>query len=318
MATSFSPTHAGRLDAILAMAVPELSRSRAAALIAEGCVTVNGVVVRRVSTQVLPSATVTVDIPAPRPAEAFPEDLPIQIVYQDDDIAVIDKAAGMVVHPSLGHDSGTLVHALLFHIRGLSGVGGVERPGIVHRLDRGTSGLIVVAKNDVTHWSLADQFATHSAGRRYLALTLAVPREGTGTLRSSLARHVTDRIRWASSPSPDAKPAVTHWSVLGRGQLGLMACELETGRTHQIRVHLTEAGWPLAGDDLYKRRGILIPSELSALAPEGRPMLHAWQLHLNHPATGERMVFRAVPPPDFQALCLAAGLETALINELSQ
>lgn len=299
----------GRADTVLAELLPDLSRSRLAALIKGGWVAVDGQPVRRPASKVHAGSVLTVAVPPPVPTEAQPQDLPLRIVHEDDDLAVIDKAPGMVVHPGPGHPDGTLVNALLHHLDGLSGIGGVVRPGIVHRLDRGTSGLLVVAKHDRAHQHLAAQFAAHTAGRHYLALCLDGPARASGTVRSQLARHPRDRVRWASTDDPaHGKRAVTHWQVLDRGALTLVECRLETGRTHQVRVHLTEQGWPLAGDPLYKRRGLPVPATLRPHVPDNRPMLHAWVLQLEHPSTGEPCKFTAAPPADFTALATAAGL----------
>jgi 23S rRNA pseudouridine1911/1915/1917 synthase len=299
----------GRLDAVLAAALPELSRSRIADLIRQGHVTVDGDLPRRAAHKVRPGTLVRVDLPPPRPAEAVPQDLPLKVVYEDPDLIVVDKAAGMVVHPSLGHPDGTLVNALLHHVGDLSGIGGVERPGIVHRLDRGTSGLLVVAKHDHAHQALAAQFAAHTAGRTYLALCLGTPPDERGTCRSQLARHPTDRLRWASAAGK-GKHAVTHWAVRGRaGSLALIECRLETGRTHQVRVHLTELGLPLVHDPVYKRRGFRLPAAVRALdLAADRPLLHAWRLRLVHPTSGEPCCFEAKPPGDFMECLAAVGI----------
>jgi 23S rRNA pseudouridine1911/1915/1917 synthase len=221
---------------------------------------------------------------------------------------VIDKPPGLVVHPAAGHADGTLVNALLFHLDGLSGIGGVERPGIVHRLDRGTSGLMVVAKNDAAHQHLAAQFAEHSAGRRYLALCMGVPTDASGTVRSFLGRHPTDRLRFASTTEDRGKIAITHWRrVAVAGTISLIECRLETGRTHQVRVHLTEQGWPLVGDPTYQRRSAKLPATLRFVDPE-RPLLHAWRLDLTHPRTGAAMAFERPPPADFVAALEAVGI----------
>ncbi len=244
-----------------------------------------------------------VRLPPPAPSAAEPEELPLRIVYQDVHLIVIDKAVGMVVHPSAGHPRGTLVNALLHHVRDLSGIGGVHRPGIVHRLDRGTSGLLVVAKRDVAHQHLAAQFAAHTAGRVYLALCHGAPVADSGTIESWLARHPTARLRWASTEPERGKRAVTHWEVVARrGTVTLMRCRLETGRTHQIRVHLTEQGWPLLGDGLYKRRNTRLPATLRGVVDDSgeRPLLHAAFLRFTHPDTEELMELRAPPPTDFQ------------------
>jgi 23S rRNA pseudouridine1911/1915/1917 synthase len=289
-----------------------VSRSRAAAWIKEGRVTLRGEVQRRASATVIEGDEVQFEAPPLRADRAVPQDLPLRIVHEDAHLAVIDKAPGMVVHPSPGHPDGTLVNALLHHLDGLSGIGGVERPGIVHRLDKGTSGLLVVAKHDEAHQSLAAQFADKSAGRVYLALCLGQPEAEQGTVRSWLGRHPTDRLRWCSQPEGVGKHAVTHWAVEARaGTVTLVRCWLETGRTHQVRVHLSEQGWPLAGDATYKRRGKRPPARLAPhVDPEGqRPLLHAWQLSLTHPATGERCTWSAPPPDDYAAALQALEID---------
>lgn len=300
-----------RLDVVVAEQA-DVSRSRAAAWIREGRVQLDGVVVTRPATAVPAPDTVAIDRPPLRAAEALPQDLPLAIVYQDADLAVVDKAAGMVVHPAAGHPDGTLVNALLHHLDDLSGVGGVERPGIVHRLDRGTSGLMVVAKHDAAHQALAEQFAAHTAGRTYLALCLGQPDADAGTIRSWLGRHPTDRLRFATRPEGEGKHAVTHWAVEARvGTVTLVRCWLETGRTHQVRVHCAEQGWPLAGDGTYARKGHRAPARLVPhVDPEGRrPLLHAWQLRLTHPTTGEALCFQAPPPADYRAALEALGID---------
>ena len=302
-----------RLDVVVAEQA-ELSRSRAAALIREGRVHLDGEVVSRPSASVAPGQQVVVELPPLRAPVAQPQDLPLSIVYEDDDLAVIDKQEGMVVHPGAGHPDGTLVNALLHHLDGLSGIGGVERPGIVHRLDRGTSGLMVVAKHDAAHQALAAQFADKTAGRTYLALCLGAPEAEEGTVRSWLGRHRTDRLRWASQPEGVGKHAVTHWKVEARaGTVTLLRCWLETGRTHQVRVHLSEQGWPLAGDRVYRRKGRRPPARLAPwVDPEGqRPLLHAWELGLVHPTTGEAMRWRAAPPGDYVAALEALQIDPA-------
>ncbi len=308
-------TAAGRADAVIAAAFPELSRSRAAALLKAGAVRVDDAAVTKASARVEAGAVLVVDVPAPTPAEALPQALPLAVVYEDGDVIVVDKAPGVVVHPSPGHADGTLVNALLHHVDDLSGIGGVQRPGIVHRLDRGTSGLLVVAKTDAAHAALSAQFAEHTAGRRYLALCLGAPLAATGTIRSRLARHPTDRLRWASTEGDRGKDAITHWAVRARaGTVTLMACRLETGRTHQVRVHLTESGWPLVGDPVYKRRGRRVPASLRDWLAEhpDRPLLHAWQLEFTHPRTGERVTLEAPPPPDFLEALAAVGIDWPL------
>lgn len=309
-AQSFVAEVGGRLDVLLTKAFPDVSRARVARWVKQGAVEVDGVVAPRPALKVHAGVHITVVVPESVADVAVAQDLPLSIVYDDADIVVVDKAVGMVVHPASGHPDGTLVNALLHHVRDLSGIGGVQRPGIVHRLDRGTSGLVVVAKNDHAHQHLAAQFADHSAGRTYLALCHGVPASVSGTISSNLARHSKERTRFASTRDGSGKHAVTHWWRLGAGGgVSLVRCRLETGRTHQIRVHLTEAGWPLMGDDVYKRRNIRPHLWWRGLLPDRRPMLHAAELRLVHPATGEPCVFRAPPPPDMVALLDAAGID---------
>lgn len=300
--SAFEAAEAGRLDAVLASALPEHSRSRLSALVKEGRVTVDGRVETRPSAKVSAGARLAIDVPEPRAVGLVAQDLPVAIVYQDADVAVIDKAPGMVVHPGAGHEDGTLVNALLHHVRDLSGIGGELRPGIVHRLDRGTSGLLVVAKHDRAHRALAEQFADHSAGREYLAICVGDPPADAGRIASRLARHPRDRVRFASTDDPEAgRHAVTHWRVDERFAHGviLVRCRLETGRTHQVRVHCSEAGWPLLGDPLYGRARP--PDAIRHLIDPERPLLHATALHFRHP-DGRALRFDAPPPPDFQAV----------------
>lgn len=308
---SLRAPRAGRLDVLVSELVPELSRAAAARLVRDGRVAIAGGVVQRPSAKVRLGDLLTVEVPPPRPSALVPEDLPLQIVHQDADLAVIDKAAGMVVHPAPGHTEGTLVHALLHHLDDLSGVGGEQRPGIVHRLDRGTTGLLVVAKHDRAHRHLAEQFAHHTAGRTYLALCHGSPADDAGTITSQLARHPRVRVRMASVAS-GGRHAVTHWRVRARADaVSLLQCRLQTGRTHQVRVHLCEQGWPLLGDGVYRRRSARLPAGLRSLISPGgdRPMLHAWQLRLIHPSTGASLCFTA-PIPDDMAMALAAlGIE---------
>jgi len=302
-----------RLDRTVGTLFPELSRSRAAALIREGAVSVDGRVVQKPAETVHPGQQVEVVLPEAAPDVAIPQDLPLRIVYEDADLLVINKEAGMVVHPAPGHADGTLVNALLHHVEDLSGIGGVLRPGIVHRLDRGTSGLLVVAKHDRSHHWLSEQFADHSAGRRYLALCLGNPKAEWGTVRTILGRHPTDRLRFASGEK--GKPAVTHWQCLQRaGTVSLIECHLETGRTHQVRVHLSEQGWPIIGDPLYGRRSGKLPATLRDRIDPERPLLHAWQLKFRH-LDGELRVFEAPLPADFVDALTAVGMTAPLLKE---
>ncbi|MEC7242318.1 MAG: RluA family pseudouridine synthase [Myxococcota bacterium] len=300
-----------RLDKILSEVWPEFTRSRLQKLIEQGCVRVNDQVVRPSFKPVL-GQTVTLELPEVTETKLVPEDLDLDIRYQDEHIAVINKPAGMVVHPSKGHDTGTLVHGLLHAMGQLPILGGEERPGIVHRLDKGTSGLMVVACNDQAHLKLQQQFADHSAGRHYMALCLGVPDLSAGCIRSQLGRDPRDRFRF-SSVEEGGKLAVTHWKVEERlaprkqGKVhthwaSLVACQLETGRTHQVRVHLMEKGFAILGDPLYKTRRQPPEWLHGLLKPIDHQLLHARRLELNHPKTGERLAFEAEPPSDFQGL----------------
>jgi 23S rRNA pseudouridine1911/1915/1917 synthase len=303
-----SAPKAGRIDAILADLFPELSRSRAASLVKSGHVSVDGDTASRPSMKCVAGAQIVVDMPALTSDRAEPQDLPLDIVYEDADLIVVNKAPGMVVHPSAGHADGTLVNALLFHIKDLSGIGGVERPGIVHRIDRGTSGLLVVAKHDAAHQALAAQFADKTAGRRYVALCYGTTKQDSGRIESMLARHPIDRKRFASND--EGKRAITHWRLVAHApQLTLVECRLETGRTHQIRVHLSEMRHPLVNDDLYgNRRKVGGPLLRWMDQNPGRPLLHAWKLGLKHPTTGERLVCTAPLPQDFRDALEAGNL----------
>ena len=301
--------HSGRLDVVVASALGTLSRAQAARLIRQGRVQVSGKVVARPGAKVHAGETLQVDVPPPTPSRVMAQDLPLSVVHEDADLAIIDKVAGMVVHPAPGHADGTLVNALLHHLDGLSGIGGVERPGIVHRLDRGTSGLIAVAKHDQAHQHLAAQFAAHTAGRVYLAICHGGPEEDSGTVQSTLGRHPKDRLRMASVDQ--GRHAITHWRVVGRAEgASLLQVQLETGRTHQVRVHMSEQGWPLLGDRLYRRKGIATPPALRDLVdPQGeRPLLHAWQLRLAHPRSEAPMHVVAPPPADVCAVLERLGI----------
>lgn len=300
-----------RLDVVVAALVPDLSRSKASALIAGGHVRVAGEICLRSATTVREGTAVEIAVPPPPAPEAIAEDIPLAFVHVDEHLAVVDKPAGLVVHPGAGHATGTMVNALRWHLGGgLSAEGGTERPGIVHRLDRGTSGLIAVARTDAAHRHLAEQFAAHTARRRYLALCLGVPEATSGTITSRIGRHPTDRLRFASVDD-GGRHAVTHWRVRvsGRG-VSLIECQLETGRTHQIRVHLSEQGLPLLGDGLY-RGGKALPAPLAArlegLLGVDRPMLHAWRLRLTHPADDAPRTFHAPVPADMLAVLRALG-----------
>lgn len=290
-----------RLDVLIA-AETELSRTQAQRMIREGVILLNG---KAVKPNTIVSVGDTMDIEYPEPAETNvqPEDIPLDILYEDEDLLVVDKPQGMVVHPAPGHESGTLVNALLFHIRDLSGIGGELRPGIVHRIDRMTSGLLVIAKNDAAHRALSLQFADHSARRSYAALVDGNLKEDEGTIDAPVARHPTDRKKMAVRT--DGRSAVTHWRVAARyGQYTLLQIELETGRTHQIRVHLASRRHPVTGDDVYGREKR--PFGLAGQA------LHGYRLIFRHPRTGESMRFYAPLPNYFlQALKKAGESEDA-------
>ena len=287
---------AERLDAFLAAKLPELSRSRIQALIREQFITVNGQPAKP-RDAVKPPAVIQIALPEAVPAEASPQDIPLDILYEDEDLVVLNKAPGMVVHPAPGNPDGTLVNALLHHCKGkLSGIGGVERPGIVHRLDKDTSGCLVVAKSDAAHQSLVTQFSERSTMEKlYLAVTCGVPKPGKDTIFTHIGRHPVNRQKMAVVNPPGGKAAITDYEVLATDAAtvtALVLCHLHTGRTHQIRVHLHHKGTPLLGDPIYGK-----PVKNPAL-PE-RLMLHAWRLSFDHPITGKRHAFEAPVPTEF-------------------
>lgn len=293
----------GRLDAYIASADPSLSRSAVARLCEEGRVTVNGKAVKK--NHVLKTGDrVEVTLPDPVPDEAQPENIALDIVYEDEDIIVINKPQGMVVHPAAGNEDGTLVNALLYHCGdSLSGIGGVSRPGIVHRIDKDTAGLLVVAKNDAAHASLSDQLQRHEVSRIYSAILIGSPRDDSGTVNAPLGRDVRDRKKMAviRDVTRHSREAVTHYTVLERySGFSLVRCQLETGRTHQIRVHMSHIGHPLMGDVTYGG-GRTQFEKTHAKYIHGQ-CLFAGELSLTHPASGERMTFHAPLPQDFEAL----------------
>ena len=293
-----------RLDAAAAE-VTELSRARVQKLAEEGLITVGGKTANK-KDKLKAGDVVEITLPAVAEADAEPEDIPLEIVYEDADIVVVNKPSGMVVHPAPGHESGTLVNALLAHCgESLSGVGGVSRPGIVHRIDRETSGLICAAKNDFSHLALSEQLKDHSMHREYRMLVTGGLKEESGTVDEPIGRHPVDRKKMAVLRGTDktAREAVTHWRVLERFPstgFTYAAAELETGRTHQIRVHMAFIGHPLMGDSLYG--GGRTPFERHhAPLLEGQ-MLHAAALVLRHPRTGEDMRFEAPLPENFEKM----------------
>ncbi|WP_375382152.1 RluA family pseudouridine synthase [uncultured Sphingomonas sp.] len=299
---TIAPTaHGWRLDRALADAVPAVSRERLKALISSGRVTRDGVPTRDPARAAAAGDVFEVAVPDPEPADAAAQDIPLTIVFEDEHLLVIDKQAGLVVHPAAGNLDGTLVNALLHHCAGrLSGIGGVARPGIVHRIDKDTSGLMVAAKTDRAHEGLARQFHDHSIDRRYLAITSGVPVPATGSVDAPLARSPRDRKKVAIVPS--GKRAVTHYAVKERlCGAALVACRLETGRTHQVRVHMGSLGHPLVGDPVYGRTRSDHHALLEMLGFR-RQALHAARLGFTHPVTGEDVAFDSDLPADMQAL----------------
>ena len=292
-----------RLDKALAEA-SGLSRERVKALIGEGRVTIGGSAVAQVSTKST-GGTFAIDLPQPTDAAAAPQDIPLVIAYEDEHLIVIDKPAGMVVHPAAGNWDGTLVNALLHHCRGqLSGIGGVARPGIVHRIDKDTSGLLVVAKSDVAHEGLARQFADHSLERAYLAVCNGHPMPRSGTVSARVGRSDANRKKMAVLPnnSSRGKHAVTRYKTLRELEgCSLVECRLETGRTHQVRVHLASIGHPLVGDPLYGRANSAVRPVLQRLEFK-RQALHAAVLGFVHPVTSDRLRFTSDLPPDMKEL----------------
>jgi 23S rRNA pseudouridine1911/1915/1917 synthase len=307
-----------RLDAFLAGAVRDLSRSRAKGLILSGAVAVGGATIVEPKWPVKSGESVVVNVPEPEPAEPEGEAIPLVVVYEDDDLIVIDKPAGLVVHPAAGNRTGTLVNALIAHCgASLSGIGGVSRPGIVHRLDKDTSGLMVVAKNDRSHRSLAAQFADHGRSgpleRGYLAIVWGAPTVREGTIDAPLGRSSRNREKIEVKKS-GGREAVTHYRLAesygpkGKPALAsLMECRLETGRTHQIRVHLAAIGHPLIGDEAYgagfKTKVSTLPEPARSIAAAlPRQALHAYLLGFEHPTTGEALRFESPLPADIAAL----------------
>jgi 23S rRNA pseudouridine1911/1915/1917 synthase len=316
----------GRLDRLLAAHVGDLSRTRLKRLIEAGAVTVDGRTIRDPGYRVNSAAAIGVDVPSPVPAKPSAEAIPLDVIYEDADIIVIDKPSGLVVHPAAGHWSGTLVNALVAHCgESLSGIGGERRPGIVHRLDKDTSGLMVVAKNDRAHRGLAAQFAGHGRDGRpfergYLAFVWGAPDRPRGTVDRPIERHKAVRKRMAVQQG--GREAVTHWEVCERfgkpkgatkarknagWTASLLACRLETGRTHQVRVHLASIGHPLLGDGVYgagfRNKAALLPEPgQTVLKNLGRHALHAYILAFEHPIGGKILRFRSELPPDLARL----------------
>ena len=305
-----APAHAGwRLDRALADAVPTLSRERLKSLIRSGAVESNGKALRDPAVKVRGEEALRLAVPEPGPAHNEAQDIPLTIVFEDEHLLVVDKPAGLVVHPAAGNLDGTLVNALLHHCgRTLSGIGGVARPGIVHRIDKDTSGLLVVAKTDVAHEGLARQFAAHSIDRRYLAIVNGVPKASHGIIDAPLARSATNRKKIAIVEGKRGKRAVTHWRRLELlDDAALVECRLETGRTHQVRVHMASIGHALVGDPVYGRSGNTHGKLLKELQFH-RQALHAAELGFTHPVTKHRLSFSSPMPPDMQELFNALGV----------
>lgn len=292
-----------RCDAWLATVMPEFSRARIQALIKEERVLVNGRSIKA-SASLPPGACVTVTVPAPISAIPEPEDIPLDILYEDADCLVLNKPAGLVVHPAPGHPAGTLVNALLFHCRDLKGIGGVERPGIVHRLDKDTSGVMVVAKHDTAMAGLVKAFQEGCVRKIYVALAHGALRTPSGTLETLIGRHPVHRKKMAIV-ARNGKRAVTHYRVVAQSKgLSLVACRIETGRTHQIRVHLQSLGCPIVGDEAYGRSS----ADNQLIVKPQRQLLHAAYLAFPHPCSGMPLAFSAPLPADFKAVLDAVGL----------
>jgi len=315
-------SHQGmRLDRFLAERLPELSRTRLQGLIKEGRVSLGRATIVDPKYRVKPGERFSIAVPPAVPAEPGAESIPLDVVYEDGDLIVIDKPAGLVVHPGAGHAKGTLVNALIAHCgESLSGIGGVARPGIVHRLDKDTSGLMVVAKTDKAHRVLAAQFADHGRSgemeRGYLALVWGAPSRPQGTIDAPIGRHPSSRTKMAVLPKGRGRGAATHWRLVESFEpkrapiASLIECSLETGRTHQVRVHLASIGHPLIGDPLYgkgfKSKLRALPEPLQEkLAALNRQALHAAHLALVHPATGTLLKFNSPLPPDLSGIAEA-------------
>ncbi len=301
---TISPAADGwRLDRALAEAVPSLSRERLKVLIASGAVVGDAGPVRDPARKATAGAQFQVNVPEPKPAHNEAQAIDLTIAYEDEHLIVVDKPAGLVVHPAAGNLDGTMVNALLHHCAGqLSGIGGVARPGIVHRIDKDTSGLIVAAKHDRAHEGLAKQFAAHSIDRRYLALVAGRPLTGSGRVEARLGRSSADRKKMAVVGGEAGKHAITHWRLLDPlREAALVECRLETGRTHQVRVHMASIGHPLLGDPVYGTRKAVHRPILETLGFR-RQALHATRLGFIHPVTKHALSFDSVMPGDMQEL----------------
>jgi 23S rRNA pseudouridine1911/1915/1917 synthase len=317
LAYRVAPEHGGeRLDRFLAAAASRanLSRTRVKSLIEAGHASIDGATATDPSHLLRAGQTAGLHLPLPADPAPLGEDIPLEVVFEDEHLIVIDKPAGLVVHPAAGHDSGTLVNALIAHCgASLSGIGGVKRPGIVHRLDKDTSGLLVVAKTDAAHHGLARLFADHGKTlpltRAYLAFVWGTPARPSGTIDAPLARHATGRQKIAVVPAGRGRSALTHWRLIESfaGEASLISCRLETGRTHQIRVHMANIGHPVLGDPVYatgfkSKRARLPPAAQACLASLSRQALHAAVLGFPHPVTGAQLHFTSTLPPEMRRL----------------
>ncbi len=293
----------GRLDSALAAALPQFSRARIQALIADAALRINGESFTDAASKKMTGHSFELRVPSPRPDKAAAQDIALDVVFEDPHLIVINKPAGLVVHPAAGHSDGTLVNALLHHCHGnLSGIGGVQRPGIVHRIDKDTSGLLVVAKSDAAHEGLAKLFAVHDIERKYLALVSGTPAPPAGTVRTQIGRSTTNRKKMAVLPEGKGRHAVTHYRMAQAfAKTALVECTLETGRTHQVRVHMAHIGHPLIGDSVYSNR-----QNHYRIGPDqakfDRQALHAASLGFIHPITGETLRFECGIPEDMQLL----------------
>ena len=299
-----SASDGARLDRALAELFPDQSRSALARLIEDGHVQIDTKQAAKTSLRVIAGQSITVDFPPAAPASLESQDLPLIVLYEDADLVVIDKPAGLVVHPAAGHADRTLVNALLFHVKDLSGVGGELRPGIVHRLDKDTSGVMVIAKNDKAHRALTEAWGSDGVRKEYLALVYGAPAKERGTIDAAIGRDPRDRKRM--SILKGGRSATTDYEVLERFRyVSLLRCSLRTGRTHQIRVHLKHLGHPIVGDPVYSGpqwRGIPDKKIQHTLSSLRRQALHAWRLTFPHPISGERMTFQAELPEDLRAV----------------
>ncbi len=286
-----------RLDLYLSQHLNELSRSRIQQLIEQSYVKLNDKICTSKKTTVKVGDRIILEIPVAEPLELQPEDLPLDILYEDDSLLILNKPAGLVVHPAPGHPDGTLVNAILAHCPNLPGIGGVQRPGIVHRLDKDTTGAIAIAKTEIAHQNLQKQLKAKTAQREYLGVVYGAPKTENGTIDLPIGRHPVDRKKMAVVPvEKGGRPAVTHWQVKERlGNYTLIHFQLETGRTHQIRVHSAQMGHPIVGDPVYSS-GRSVGVNLSGQA------LHAWRLKLQHPVTENWIEVTATPPMEFTKL----------------